>query len=156
MDAFSQALPFAPRHVVAAVRKVRWLEGNRRKMCLVCVLVSITPYASRSGYCHQACLSLIHVAAPHRDLQDVQQLAAWSAANPSGAADFIALPRTRNAADVLSCKGFLERCAGIAPCALPCPFWKSLQPLRAHHKCPVVGPFSSYLFCSPNASVSLS
>jgi len=41
--------------------------------------------------------------------QDVSMLAAWAKENPSGAADFIALPRTRSAADVKSCKDLIER-----------------------------------------------
>ncbi|KAF5836459.1 pyruvate kinase [Dunaliella salina] len=41
--------------------------------------------------------------------QDVSTLAAWARENPSGAADFIALPRTRCAADVQSLRDLINR-----------------------------------------------
>jgi hypothetical protein len=45
--------------------------------------------------------------------QDAKLLAAWVAQHPSGAADYIALPRTRSAADVANCKSLLHRWVGV-------------------------------------------
>lgn len=44
--------------------------------------------------------------------QDMQQLAQWVERNPNGAADFLALPRTRSAADVEHCRAILDRWVG--------------------------------------------
>lgn len=44
--------------------------------------------------------------------QDVKLLSAWAAKNPGGAADFLALPRTRCAADVADCRALLNRYGG--------------------------------------------